>query len=74
MALCTLCNPGLAFSPLTGSCEWPDVLIEFGCNPEGGLIYPDLTPLVVTGFGPCPQNAADPRLTPAQIASWPQPK
>ena len=26
---------GLAFSPLTGSCEWPDTLIETGCNPEG---------------------------------------
>ena len=29
------CDPGLAFSPLTGSCEWPDTLIETGCNPEG---------------------------------------
>ena len=29
------CDPGLAFSPLTGSCEWPDRLIETGCNPEG---------------------------------------
>ena len=29
------CDPGLAYSPLTGSCEWPDTLIETGCNPEG---------------------------------------
>ena len=29
------CDPGLAYSPLTGSCEWPDNLIEHGCNPEG---------------------------------------
>lgn len=56
------CDPGLAFSLETGQCEWPDTLIEDGCNPE-----------VVTGFGPCPQDASDPRLTPAQIASWPQP-
>ena len=28
------CDPGLAFSPLTGSCEWPDTLVETGCNPE----------------------------------------
>jgi len=57
------CDPGLAFSPLTGSCEWPDLLMEVGCNPE-----------VVTGFGPCPQDSSDPLLTPAQVASWPQPK
>ena len=43
------CDPGLAFSPLTGSCEWPDRLIETGCNPEGKarpgqatFIIPDL--------------------------------
>ena len=36
------CDPGLAFSPLTGSCEWPDRLIETGCNPEGEA-RPDLT-------------------------------
>ena len=29
------CDPGLAYSPVTGSCEWPDNLIEHGCNPEG---------------------------------------
>ena len=29
------CDPGLAYSPLTGSCERPDMLIEHGCNPEG---------------------------------------
>ena len=29
------CDPGLAFNPATGSCEWPDTLIEVGCNPEG---------------------------------------
>jgi len=56
------CDPGLAYSPATATCEWPDTLIDHGCNPE-----------VVTGFGPCPQDANDPRLTPAQIASWPQP-
>ena len=33
------CDPGLAFSPLTGSCEWPDTLIETGCNPEGTVDY-----------------------------------
>jgi len=57
------CDPGLAFSPLTGSCEWPDTLIETGCNPE-----------VVTGFGPCPQHIEDPGLNPAQIYGWPYPK
>ena len=31
------CDPGLAYSPVTGSCEWPDNLIEHGCNPEGRL-------------------------------------
>ena len=29
------CDPGLAYSPATGTCEWPDTLIEQGCNPEG---------------------------------------
>ena len=29
------CDPGLAFNPATGSCEWPDTLIAAGCNPEG---------------------------------------
>jgi len=57
------CDPGLAFNPSTGSCEWPDMLIEAGCNPE-----------VVTGFGPCPQDATDPHLNPSQILSWPYPK
>ena len=39
------CDPGLAFSPLTGSCEWPDTLIETGCNPEGQevvTVYPGM--------------------------------
>ena len=29
------CNPGLAYNPLTRSCEWPDTLMDTGCNPEG---------------------------------------
>ena len=28
----------------------------------------------MTGFGPCPQDAADPHLNPSQILSWPYPK
>ena len=35
------CDPGLAYSPLTGSCEWPDNLIEHGCNPEGRNLFPE---------------------------------
>ena len=72
------CDPGLAYSPSTGTCEWPDTLIDHGCNPEGiagfWKINGNYVFSVVTGFGPCPQDASDPRLTPAQIASWPQPK
>ena len=29
------CDPGLAYNPLTRSCEWPDTLLDTGCNPEG---------------------------------------
>ena len=74
------CDPGLAFSPLTGSCEWPDRLIETGCNPEGEarpdqtVILSEIFCLVVTGFGPCPQHIEDPGLNPAQIYGWPYPK
>ena len=73
------CDPGLAYSPLTGSCEWPDTLIETGCNPEGDttssiiMLSNDLLS-VVTGFGPCPQHIEDPGLNPAQIYGWPYPK
>ena len=77
------CDPGLAFSPLTGSCEWPDTLIETGCNPEGEtrlasdtgiLLRENILLSVVTGFGPCPQHIEDPGLNPAQIYGWPYPK
>ena len=30
------CSPGLAYSSITRACEWPDTLMENGCNPEGG--------------------------------------
>ena len=30
----SLCGPGLAYSALTRACEWPDTLMEAGCNPE----------------------------------------
>ena len=75
------CDPGLAYSPLTGSCEWPDTLIETGCNPEGDnwqllhtIRYFMSLVSVVTGFGPCPQHIEDPALNPAQIYGWPYPK
>lgn len=29
------CSPGLAYSSITRACEWPDTLMENGCNPEG---------------------------------------
>ena len=29
------CRPGLAYSTITQACEWPDTLMESGCNPEG---------------------------------------
>jgi hypothetical protein len=34
------CGPGLAYSHLTRACEWPDTLMEAGCNPEGRLLPP----------------------------------
>ena len=32
------CDPGLAFNPTTGSCDWPDNLIDIGCIPEGSAV------------------------------------
>ena len=29
------CSPGLAYSSISRACEWPDTLMENGCNPEG---------------------------------------
>ena len=40
------CDPGLAYSPLTGSCEWPDTLIETGCNPEGDDVVDDILSII----------------------------
>ena len=31
------CDPGLAYNSLTRTCEWPDTLLESGCNPEGEI-------------------------------------
>ena len=28
------CDPGLAYNTLSRSCEWPDTLLDAGCNPE----------------------------------------
>ena len=28
------CDPGLAYNTLSRTCEWPDSLLEAGCNPE----------------------------------------
>ena len=28
------CDPGLAYNSISRTCEWPDTLLEAGCNPE----------------------------------------
>ena len=70
------CGPGLAYSPLSRACEFPDTLMEAGCNPEGEVqalsaFHPAPA---ITGFGACPQDPRDPHLTQAQVATWLTPR
>ena len=76
------CDPGLAYNTLSRSCEWPDTLLDAGCNPERECCMVWLSRVsaavtmcaVITGFGPCPQDPADPHLNSAQLQTWPYPK
>ena len=41
------CDPGLAYNTLSRSCEWPDTLLDAGCNPERECC-------MVIGYPECP--------------------
>ncbi|KAK3928148.1 Protein obstructor-E [Frankliniella fusca] len=53
------CEPGLAYDDRTHSCNWPDLLLEQGCNPEQivGFKCPDKVTGKAAKFYPFPRYA-----------------
>ena len=38
------CEKGLAYDERIHACNWPDLLLEYGCNPEGNVRFTLMRP------------------------------